>query len=194
MRIDILTSLAKKDKTFTFEEALKISGLPRGSLKKVIYRLEQRGAIERIEKGKYMIIPLGAEKGRYTLNEFVIGSLLVNPYSDDYKAEIIAYSLEEIVAEKTRALFERTRPRDLYDVRYLWNMVNKGEVLELLEEKCRFKNVIINTSSLIDRKRDFNNAWEVSLRHQLKQPPDFNKTFDEVLGIIKEFEGENETR
>ena len=194
MRIDILISLAKKDKTFTFEEALKISGLPRGSLKKVIYRLEQRGAIERIEKGKYMIIPLGAEKGRYTLNEFVIGSLLVNPYSDDYKAEIIAYSLEEIVAEKTRALFERTRPRDLYDVRYLWNMVNKGEVLELLEEKCRFKNVIINTSSLIDRKRDFNNAWEVSLRHQLKQPPDFNKTFDKVLGIIKEFEGENETR
>ena len=72
MRIDILTSLAKKDKTFTFEEALKISGLPRGSLKKVIYRLEQRGAIERIEKGKYMIIPLGAEKGKYTLNEFII--------------------------------------------------------------------------------------------------------------------------
>ena len=64
MRIDILIPLAKKDKTFTFEEALKISGLPRGSLKKVIYRLEQRGAIERIEKGRYMIIPLGAEKGR----------------------------------------------------------------------------------------------------------------------------------
>jgi len=72
MRIDILTCLAKKDKTFTFEEALKISSLPRESLKKVIYRLEQRGAIERIEKGKYMIIPLGAEKGRYTLNEFII--------------------------------------------------------------------------------------------------------------------------
>lgn len=119
---------------------------------------------------------------------------IIHPYSDDYKAEIIAYSLEEIVAEKTRALFERTRPRDLYDVWYLWNMVNKGKVLELLEEKCRFKNVIINTSSLINRKSDFNNAWEVSLRHQLKQPPDFNKTFDKILGIIKEFEGENETK
>ena len=27
-----------------------------------------------------------------------------------------AYSLDELFAEKTRALFERTRPRDLYDV------------------------------------------------------------------------------
>jgi predicted transcriptional regulator of viral defense system len=95
MRIDILTCLAKKDKTFTFEEALKISGLPRGSLKKVIYRLEQRGAIERIEKGKYMNIPLGAEKGKYTLNEFVIGSLLVNPYSVAYWSALNFYGLTE---------------------------------------------------------------------------------------------------
>jgi len=95
MRIDILTCLAKKDKTFTFEEALKISGLPRGSLKKVIYRLEQRGAIERIEKGKYMIIPLGAEKGKYTLNEFIIGSLLVTPYSVAYWSALNFYGLTE---------------------------------------------------------------------------------------------------
>ena len=139
--------------------------------------------LEDLEKKDLEIILLPIEK-----------KSIIHPYSDDYKAEIIAYSLEEIVAEKTRALFERTRPRDLYDVWYLWNMVNKGQVLEILEEKCRFKNVIINTPTLIDRKSDFDNAWEVSLRHQLKQPPDFNKTFDKILGIIKEFEGENETK
>jgi len=111
---------------------------------------------------------------------------IIHPYSDDYKAEILAYSLEEIVAEKTRALFERTRPRDLYDVWYLWDMLNKEKALELLEEKCRFKGVSINTSSLIARKSDFENAWKVSLRHQLKQLTDFDKTFDKVLGgIIK---------
>ncbi|GAJ16306.1 unnamed protein product, partial [marine sediment metagenome] len=54
------------------------------SVQKVLYRLQQRGAIERIEKGKYLIIPLGAEKGKYTLHEFVIGSLLVEPYSIAY--------------------------------------------------------------------------------------------------------------
>jgi predicted transcriptional regulator of viral defense system len=87
--------IQNKDKTFTFEEALKISGLPRGSLKKVIYRLEQRGAIKRIEKGKYMIIPLGAENGKYTLNEFIIGSLLVNPYSVAYWSALNFYGLTE---------------------------------------------------------------------------------------------------
>lgn len=54
--IDLLTPLVKRDKTFTFEEAVKISGLPRNSLKKMIYRLEHKRAIERIEKGKYQIM------------------------------------------------------------------------------------------------------------------------------------------
>jgi len=83
-RIDLLNSLAKKGNTFTFNDALKISNLSTKSLQKVLYRLQQSGAIERIEKGKYLIIPLGAEKGKYTLHEFVIGSLLVEPYSIAY--------------------------------------------------------------------------------------------------------------
>jgi predicted transcriptional regulator of viral defense system len=57
--------------------------------------LQQRGAIERIEKGKYLIIPLGAEKGKYTLHEFVIGSLLVQPYSIAYWSALNYYGLTE---------------------------------------------------------------------------------------------------
>jgi len=120
-RIDILTPLAKRDKTFTFEEALQISGLSRSSLKKVIYRLEQRGAIERIEKGKYMIIPLGAEKGKYTLNEFVIGSLLVNPYCIAYWSALHHYGLTEQIPN---TVFIQTTARkkkqqiEVFGVRY----------------------------------------------------------------------------
>ena len=121
MGISILTSLAKKDKTFTFEEALMISGLPRGSLKKVIYRLEQRGAIERIEKGKYMIIPLGAEKGKYTLNEFVIGSLLINPYCMAYWSALNFYGLTEqfpnIVFIQTTSR-KKKQATEVFGVRY----------------------------------------------------------------------------
>lgn len=130
MGISILTSLAKKDKTFTFEEALKISGLPRGSLKKVIYRLEQRGAIERIEKGKYMIIPLGAEKGKYTLNEFVIGSLLVNPYCIAYWSALNFYGLTEqfpnIVFIQTTSR-KKKQATEVFDVRY--------KIVRIKEEK-----------------------------------------------------------
>ena len=38
-----------------------------------------------------MIISLGAEKGKYTLNEFIIGSLLVNPYPVAYWSALNFY-------------------------------------------------------------------------------------------------------
>ncbi len=94
-RIDLLNSLAKKGNTFTSNDALKISNLSTKSVQKVLYRLQQSGAIERIEKGKYLIIPLGAEKGKYTLHEFVIGSLLVEPYSIAYWSALNYYGLTE---------------------------------------------------------------------------------------------------
>jgi len=94
-RIDLLNSLAKKGNTFSFVDALKISNLSTKSLQKVLYRLRQSSAIERIEKGKYLIIPLGAEKGKYTLHEFVIGSLLVEPYSIAYWSALNYYGLTE---------------------------------------------------------------------------------------------------
>jgi predicted transcriptional regulator of viral defense system len=94
-RVDLLNLLAKEGNTFTFNDALKMSNLSTKSLQKVLYRLKQRGAIERIEKGKYLIIPLGAEKGKYTLHEFVIGSLLVEPYSIAYWSALNFYNLTE---------------------------------------------------------------------------------------------------
>ena len=65
------------------------------SLKIALHRLEQKGKIERIEKGKYLIIPLGAEKGKYTLHEFVIGSLLIDSYSIAYWSVLNYYGLTE---------------------------------------------------------------------------------------------------
>jgi len=94
-RVDLLNLLAKEGNTFTFNDALKMSHLSTKSLQKVLYRLKQSGAIERIEKGKYLIIPLGAEKGKYTLHEFVIGSLLVEPYSIAYWSALNYYGLTE---------------------------------------------------------------------------------------------------
>lgn len=94
-RTDLLNLLAKKGNIFTFNDALEMSNLSTKSLQKVLYRLQQKGAIERIEKGKYLIIPLGAEKGKYTLHEFVIGSLLVEPYSIAYWSALNYYSLTE---------------------------------------------------------------------------------------------------
>jgi len=56
-------------------------------------------------------------------NEYIIDQItqkvINNPYSDKIDTKVFTYSLDEIFAEKTRSLFERTRPRDVYDVWYL---------------------------------------------------------------------------
>ena len=65
MRINLLDELSKK-KAFTIEDAEQISQANKEVLKVILSRLEKNGWIERIEKGKYIVIPLGAEKGKYT--------------------------------------------------------------------------------------------------------------------------------
>ena len=88
------------------------------------------------------------------------------------------------MAEKIRALFERTRPRDLYDIWYLKRKINIPSIKDLIYKKCEFKKVNIDISDLEDRREDFKNAWENSLRHQLKYVPDFEKVYKEVIGEV----------
>ncbi|KAF5437857.1 Transcriptional regulator, predicted component of viral defense system [Candidatus Methanophagaceae archaeon] len=68
-----------------------------------------------------MIIPLGAEKGKYTLNEFIIGSLLVNPYCIAYWSALNFYGLTEQIPN---TVFLQTTARkkkqatEIFGVRY----------------------------------------------------------------------------
>src|SRR3972149_2582671 len=78
-KYQLLNELARKGQTFTFEDAAMTSSLSTQSLKVTLSRMEKEGLIERKEKGKYLIIPLGARKGKHTINEFILGSQLVNP-------------------------------------------------------------------------------------------------------------------
>ncbi|UCF07314.1 MAG: type IV toxin-antitoxin system AbiEi family antitoxin domain-containing protein [Thermoplasmata archaeon] len=93
--IEVLRALASKGNTFTINDAARETRLERGALKKMLFRMEKRGWIERIEKGKYLVIPLNAEKGRYTLHEFVIGSLLVDPHCIGYWSALNYYGFTE---------------------------------------------------------------------------------------------------
>ena len=136
-RTDLLNLLAKKGNTFTFNDALKISNLSTKSLQKVLYRLQQSGAIERIGKGKYLIIPLGAEKGKYTLHEFVIGSLLVEPYSIAYWSALNYYGLTEQIPTtvfiQTITRKFNTNPK-VFGVQYKITMVKKEKMLGTRKE------------------------------------------------------------
>jgi predicted transcriptional regulator of viral defense system len=117
----ILNKLAASGATFTFDDIRKLSNLAQGSLKSLVYRLESEGWIERIEKGKYILIPLGAEKGEYTLNEFVIGSMLVQPYCVSYWSALHYHGFTEqipgTVFVQTTAR-KKNRDVNVFGVRY----------------------------------------------------------------------------
>jgi len=112
---------------------------------------------------------------------------VIHPYSDKLNCSIKTYSIEEIIAEKVRALFQRVRPRDLYDVWYLIDKLGQTINYKILEEKCKNKKIQINAKLLYENKPKFLHAWETSLRHQMKEIPEFSIVFQSVITIVSGF-------
>lgn len=95
MRNKSIEKLARKGGYFTVEEAKEVLNVKPDTFKKIIFRLEQSGRIERVKKGKYIIIPLGSEKGSHTLQEFVIASKLADNYAIAYWSALNRYGYTE---------------------------------------------------------------------------------------------------
>ncbi len=113
----LLDQLAKRGSIFTVSDAKKITSLEPGSLMVFLHRLEKGGYIERIEREKYLIIPLGAKKGEYSIHEFLLGSLLVSPYCISYWSALHHYGMTEQIPS---TIFIQTTGRRKY---------NSGKVL-----------------------------------------------------------------
>ncbi len=90
-----IKKIAKFGETFTIDDLKHSFNMSDEVLWNFLYRLENGGWIERIEKGKYMRIPVEAEKGKYTLNQFVIASMLVKPYCISYWSALHHYGFTE---------------------------------------------------------------------------------------------------
>ena len=111
---------------------------------------------------------------------------IINNYDEDCDVKLITYSLVEITAEKTRALFQRGWPRDLYDVHNLWQIVERDDIQEVFNKKCEFKQFEPTLKSYDAHKEGLKSAWDRSLSHQLKEVPDFEEAFQRARIIIRE--------
>lgn len=102
-------------------------------------------------------------------------------YPDAFSEDttVAAYSIEELCAEKTRALYERTRPRDLYDVVQLIenyaDAIDLPRARDLFLDKCKSKGLKVPTGAeLIALVRNFAELeaeWKNMLGHQLPALP-----------------------
>jgi len=115
------------------------------------------------------------------------------PDADIIKSKVPVYPLNEIVAEKLRSLMQRNRPRDIYDLYFLSEIIdtdNFQEILRLLKQKSMSKSIacchfddFINLKKYKSNKR----AWESSLIYHLPkgQLADYNIAFSRVEHFVK---------
>jgi len=128
-----------------------------------------------------------------------IASKIHHPYDDmiTENLSIQTYCLEEIFAEKLRALIERMRPRDLYDVIHLhiderWQP-NRELLLQILKEKCRFKEVDVPTLELVNGmpgKNDLIADWNDMLAHQISGLEPWEHYWEKLPSLFEWLYGE----
>ncbi len=122
-------------------------------------------------------------------------------YSDEPEQGIYAncYAFEEVVAEKIRALAQRIRPRDLYDVVHFFRnrekIKNPQLVYNVLDQKCGYKRMAIPTFEYIqnhEKLDELEPQWDNMLAHQLTSLPpmdsfwaDLEPFFDWLEGQLK---------
>ena len=122
--------------------------------------------------------------------------LVYHPYSDadSLNLAVPTYALDEMLAEKLRAMLRRARARDLYDV---WQLLTRyAESLDLdrvrwvLVKKTRYKHFAFETVTdfLTPENRDaWAKSWDASLRRQVSVVPEYAQAVAEVERALTDF-------
>ena len=110
-------------------------------------------------------------------------------YSDTDKFQLLCYSLEEVLIEKMRSVMQRMQARDFYDIWYL--MEKQGLDIDFymneFKNKCSGKGLISSMfpAKLSERIPQYKGRWQVSLKDQIKDLPDFEQVEREVQRNLK---------
>lgn len=116
-----------------------------------------------------------------------------HPYSDRPADGIhaLCYSYEEVFAEKLRALAERERPRDLYDVIHLYRHTDvrpdRSSLMQALQKKCEFKGIAVPTIASLESKPErveLEAEWANMLGRQLPELPPFEQFWRELPDVF----------
>ena len=123
-----------------------------------------------------------------------------HPYSDQSSlsapSHVRCYAFEEVFAEKLRAMGERGRPRDLYDIVLLFrrrDLQSQPQLIKsVLAQKCASKGISVPTLASIQsssNRDELISEWENMLGHQLQVLPPFEDFWGELPNIFDWIEG-----
>ncbi len=121
-----------------------------------------------------------------------------HPYPDQLPspATVRCYSFEELFAEKLRAMGERSRPRDLYDIVNLFRRKEFRPYAELIRsvyvQKCESKGVEVFTFDFLVNspyRVELETEWANMLGHQLPVLPPFENFWQELPHLFDWLDG-----
>ena len=97
---NLLTEITRQSKQiFTYEDAVKAYGSSNRRLRELLSTLVKRGWLQRIEKGKYLILPFEAGREReWTEHEFIIASYLIEPYYIGFRSALNYFGYTEQIS------------------------------------------------------------------------------------------------
>lgn len=106
-------------------------------------------------------------------------------------ADVACYVFEEVFAEKLRAMGERSRPRDLYDIVNLYHRndlrILRDDIHAILVEKCAHKGIEVPTLAIIEASGlvpELESEWANMLGHQLPALPPFGQFWDALAELF----------
>ncbi|HMI20094.1 MAG TPA: nucleotidyl transferase AbiEii/AbiGii toxin family protein [Sphingomonas sp.] len=121
-------------------------------------------------------------------------------YLEKPEVAVQAFTLEELIAEKFRALLQqpirkRNRRQDVFDIAYLIETntiddASRAKILTTLVDKCRSRGIDPNADSLDNPEvsKRAQKEWE-TLRLELRDLPPFGDQFVKVAALITAFPG-----
>lgn len=103
-------------------------------------------------------------------------------YSDIEPFPVRVFDFRELLSEKIRALIQRSKPRDYFDVWFIlhnkdfdWN-----EIKEAVMEKCRRIGVKYEPDNIFRDIEAIKKQWKTDLVHLVRDLPDFDMVLSEL--------------
>jgi predicted nucleotidyltransferase component of viral defense system len=134
-----------------------------------------------------------------TIVETTVRREIAHAYDEALPSDgaVQCYAFAEVFAEKLRALGQRTRPRDLYDVVNLYRRAdlreNRDLVVSIPQSKCAYKDVPIPTLEAVtatEKAADLRADWGAMLTHQLPVLPPVDEFIDALKDVFAWLDGE----
>ncbi len=101
--------------------------------------------------------------------------------------EVLTLQLEELIAEKIRAIIQRNKPRDYLDIYYVLYKENFDfkNVIDIAKQKLKLDNDKFDIKGIFNNLDIVRSLWEQDLRGILPHIPDFDKVINKVSQFFK---------